>query len=57
MAGLLPTLPNDEFRMSKLERMTKHEIRTRCQSCAFFGFWISDFLRHLSFVIRHCGPL
>ena len=48
---------NDEFRMPNTERMTKHEIRIQCPSRPFFGFWISDFFRHLSFVIRHCAAL
>jgi len=48
---------NDEFRMSNVERMPKHEIRIHCPSRPFFGFWISDFLRHWSLVIRHCAAL
>jgi len=44
---------NGEFRMSNIERMTKHEIRIQGKARPFFGVWISGFFGHSSFVICH----
>src|SRR6266702_1931992 len=48
-------MTNDETRMTKEFRNSKHEWPVAMQNRPCSGFRASSFFRHLSFVIRHSG--